>query len=180
MKKFLFVCVVMSSGFWFTGCKNNDDPKTVLIAFFNAVGNKDIETAKKLSTADTKKWLDKMAQIFELSKNSGVEEPNSFDVNAFDFGDVKIGGDSAIVLTKEKKTGRINNLKLKKEGGEWKVAIDFAAMDEEAINTESTRILDSLKVSPDNMKSLNIDSFIEAQKKGMKSIDSMLKKIESH
>lgn len=177
MKKILLIVAFASSISFLVSCKNsaNDDPKNVLINFFDALGKKNIEEAKKLATPEAKTLLDKMAHMFDTSKSS--TEPNSFERSNLEFGDEKIEGDSATIPVKFKDLGQtaITNLKKEKEG--WKVDLNLEFMMQLIADHPKETGIDSLSL--EDMKNINIDSFDAAMKKGLPAADSLLKKMNA-
>ena len=177
MKKIIVMFAILG-GLVFVGCNSmgGGDPKEVLAEFFDALANKDIEKAKKLSTADSKSMID----MIQLGMNSSAAKENmKYDKSNMEFGDVKVEGDIATVAVKEKKSGESINYKLKKEDGSWKVAFDKASlmgMGMEKIQEEGIDVsgaLDSLKNSKaidkamEELKSVDMDSLRRVMEESM-------------
>ncbi|MDQ6756724.1 MAG: DUF4878 domain-containing protein [Bacteroidota bacterium] len=126
MKKIIlsFATVII---FLLIGCKGGgSDPKGVLMNFMEALGKKDINTAKKYATKDSESMLGMLQMGMSMAPDSSKDK--MFDKNNFEYGEAVITGDKAIVPVKEKKTGETTNYTLKKESGDWKVAFDKATM----------------------------------------------------
>ena len=88
------------------GCNtksNTDSPKDVLISFLDAIFKKDINTAKKLATTDSKTMLD-------LMKGQTDAEIQLYDKSKIEFEEVKINGDKATILAKFKNSKMTNSL----------------------------------------------------------------------
>ncbi len=177
MKKIILMFAI-TAGVVFAGCSSigGGDPKDVLAEFFDALANKDIEKAKKLSTEDSKSMID----MIQLGMNSSAAKENmKYDKNNMEFGEVNIDGDVATVSVKDIKSQESINYKLKKEKGQWKVAFDKASlmgmgmekMEEEGINPMEA--LDSLKNTKEmeqameELKSVDMDSLGKALKESM-------------
>jgi hypothetical protein len=111
------------------GCKNKgNDPKGVLKSFIDALGNKDINAAKKYATKDSEAMLGMIQMGMSMAPDSTKDK--TYDGSNMDFGEATINGDKATVPVKDKKSGEIVNYTLKKENGDWKVAFDKATMTE--------------------------------------------------
>lgn len=111
-----------------SGCKSGSgDPKSVLMSFIDALGKKDIATAKKYATKDSESMLGMMEMGMKMAP-AGSEKDKEFDKDNMEFGDAKIDGDKATVAVKNKKSGESTDYSLKKEGSDWKVAFDKATM----------------------------------------------------
>lgn len=117
---FLFISVAVVS------CKTTDTmmPEEVLSNFFDALGKKNIEKAKTLSTPDSKMVLDMLESAIKMDTSA----MNMYDKNTMKFGVPKIEGDAASVPVTETKSGAVVNYKLKKIDGAWKVAFDKASL----------------------------------------------------
>jgi len=127
MKKIILSAIILLA-FGVIGCNssNGSDPKGVLMSFFEALGKKDIEGAKKFATKDSEAMLGMIQMGMSMAPDSTKDK--MYDKNNMEFGDAKIDGDKATVPVKEKKSGETTNYTLKKEGGSWKVAFDKATM----------------------------------------------------
>ncbi|MES2431234.1 MAG: hypothetical protein V4556_09860 [Bacteroidota bacterium] len=176
MKKLLMAIAILTTAFTFNACNGGGgDPKAVLINFFEALGKKDIEGARKLATAESKSMLDMMEMGLKMAKDS--TDMNKYDKNKMEFGDAKIEGEKATVAVKDKVSGETTNFSLKKESGAWKVAFDKASMMQMGMEKMNEKKNDSLGTS--EMNSLNMDSLTEAMDKGLKAVDSTLKNMNA-
>ena len=173
MKKLLMAIAVLCSTFFITSCNSGGDPKTVLLSFFDALGKKDIEGARKFATADSKSMLDMMEMGMKMAKDS--KESDKYDKAKMEFGEAKIEGDKATVPVKEKASGETTNFTLKKEGGSWKVAFDKSSMMQMGMDKMKEKGgggLDSLNQGINQMKNINMDSLNQTMEKGLKALDS--------
>ncbi|HNR17262.1 MAG TPA: DUF4878 domain-containing protein [Chitinophagaceae bacterium] len=148
------------------GCKGKDgvadNPKAVLIAFFERMSKKDLEGAAKLATKDSKGTMDMMKKAMDMAeKMKGTQKEDddpAEDFKNMEVGDAKIDGDNATVSVTNKKKNETVDFPLKKEGGSWKVdfsmgtlmkmGMDKAKQDGKEINQEDI----------DKMKNFNMDS----------------------
>ena len=121
------------------GCKGKDsvanDPKTVLISFFERMSKKDFDGAAKLATKDSKSTMDMMKKAMDAAeKMGGLSDKTKKDDPSEEFkkmqvGDAKIDGDNATVsVTNPSKDNNVVNFPLKKEGGSWKVDFSMATL----------------------------------------------------
>lgn len=124
--KRIFIGTFLLISIAFVSCKTAETkkPEEVLSAFFDALGNKDMEKAKTLSTPDSKMVLDMLASAIKMDTSA----MNMYDKNTMKFGAPKIEGDAATVPVTEAKSGAVVNYKLKKIDGAWKVAFDKASL----------------------------------------------------
>jgi delta 1-pyrroline-5-carboxylate dehydrogenase len=179
MKKLLMVAAVVSSVILFSGCGSGGDPKATLVSFFEAMGKKDMEAARKLATADSKAMMDMMEMGMKMAKDTRNKEMDDFDKNNAEFGEAKIEGDKATVPVKNKKTGESVNFTLKKESGAWKVAFDKSSIMEMAADKMKEKGgMDSLNNALDKLKNINMDSVKEGINKGIEALDSAKKELE--
>jgi len=175
MKKLLFAAAIISSAVFFASCKSGGgDPKTTLIAFFDALSKKDIEGARKLATAESKSMLDMMDMAMKMSKDT--KETEKYDKTKMEFGEPKIEGDKATIAVKEKASGESTNFTLKKEGGAWKVAFDKTSMMQMGMDKVNEKGgMDSITNA---LNDVNTDSIGKALEEGAKAIDSVGKAIQ--
>jgi hypothetical protein len=183
MRKIFFTAFIAASLFLTNGCgrgsSSTGDPKVALITFFETLGKKDIEGARKLATADSKTMLDLLDMGLKMDK--GTDAMNKFDKEKMEFGEPKIEGDKATVAVKEKNSGEMLSFTLKKESGAWKVAFDMASLMEMGIDKAKEKgevSVDSLNKGLDELKKINIDSVKDALKKGMQAFDSIDKELD--
>lgn len=110
-----------------SGCKSGaGDPESVLRSFMEAIGNRDINTAKKYATKDSEAMLSMMEMALKMDPDSSSN--SSFNTDKMEFSDATITGDKATVPVKDKTSGETTVFTLKKEGSDWKVAFDKATM----------------------------------------------------
>lgn len=179
MKKILTAIVILSMPFLINSCASGPggDPKKTLIAFFEALGNKDMDAARKLATADSKSMIDLMDAGMKMAKdNKEAKEMDKFDKTKMEFGDAVIEGNKATVPVKEKGSGELTNFTLKKEGGSWKVAFDKSSMMQmgmDKMKEKNMGGIDSLNNAMDELKNINKDSLKDLMNNGMKSLDSL-------
>ncbi|HMJ48450.1 MAG TPA: hypothetical protein VK498_14050 [Ferruginibacter sp.] len=166
----------------FSGCNtpgSTGDPKLVLSQFMDALMKKDIATARKFSTEDSKSMFD-LIEMGMKNEKGGFEK---YDKSKLTFADAIITGDKAIVPVTEKTSGETVNFTLKKEKGQWKVAFDMASLMTMGMEKMSEKGIsqDSLHMGMEQMKNMNMDSLRKGMEEGMKTFDSInneLKKIK--
>jgi Domain of unknown function (DUF4878) len=185
MKKLLVVLFAFSA-LYISSCKSGGgDPKAVLTGFFDAMAKKDIAAARKLATADSKGMFDLMEMGMKMKDNTVEDKTDEqFDKTKIEMGEAKIDGDRATVNVKEKKSGEAVDFVLKKEGGEWKVAMDMATMmnmgadkmkEKEGMSDEQ---MGNMKEEMEKFKSMNADSLKMIMDKGMQTLDSLKKAMD--
>ncbi len=176
MKKIIFTALLFSSA-WIMSCGNaGGDPKTTLSNFFDALSKKDIATARKFATEESKSMLDMMEMGMNMDKSS--KDNDKYDKSKMEFGDAKIDGDKATIAVKEKGSGETMNFTMKKEKGTWKVAFDKASMMNmgmEKMKEKGMNPVDSLNKAMDDIKNMNTDSLKAGMEEGMKMLDSASK-----
>jgi len=173
MKKLIFSLVILSSVIFFS-CKNSGggDPKAVLSEFIEALGKKDMATARKLATAESKQMLD----LIEMGMKSDSSEAMKYDKSKMEFGEAK-------VPVKETTSGETVNYTLKKEEGSWKVAFDKGTLMNigmEKMNEKGINPMDSLSGGMDKLKDMDLDSIKEGMKDGIKMLDSASKEMKKN
>ena len=182
MKKFLIGAVVLSA-LYLTGCNSTpNEPKAVLMSFFDALSKKDFSTAKKLSTAESQSMFALMEMGMKANENK-KETDDKYDKSKMEFGDAKIEGDKATVPVKDKNSGETTNFTLKKESGSWKVAFDKSSlmnmgmdkMKEKGVNVDST-----LNNTMDKLKDINTDSLSNKMKEGLDKLEEAEKKLKEN
>jgi hypothetical protein len=180
MKKLLAILLAFST-LYISSCNSSGggDPKAVLTSFFDAMAKKDIAAARKLATTDSKSMFDLMEMGMKMKDNTMEDKADEqFDKTKMEMGEAKIDGDRATVNVKEKKNGESVNFVLKKEGGQWKVAMDMATMmsmgaekmKEQGMNDEQ---MGDMKAEMEKFKNMNPDSLKEMMNKGMQALDSL-------
>lgn len=176
------------------GCKGKDnvvnDPKAVLVAFFERMSQKDIDGAAKLATKGSKGTMEMMKKGMNMAeglkdKMGDVKEKDpSEDFKQMVFGEAKIDGDNATVsVTNPAKDNKTFDFPLKKEGGDWKVDFNMGTlmkmgMKESGKNNPFDEMnnndTDTTGMSDKIEKYMNLDSLKEA----MGQLDTMLKNID--
>jgi hypothetical protein len=188
MKKIILSVVILSSAILF-GCKNmgGGDPKTVLIQFMDALSKKDMATARKLTTADSKQLLDLMEM--GMKNSSEDKDLDKYDKSKLEIGEAQIDGDKATIPVKEKESGENINFYLKKEDGSWKVAFNKESMmqmgmdqmKEKGISNPMDSLskgMDEMKKGMEELKNVNMDSLKQSMQEGMKALDSVNKELK--
>jgi hypothetical protein len=182
MKNYLFL---MMSIFCISiiGCKNeSNDPQATLSKFFDAMAKKDIASARKLCTEESKSMLDMMEMGMKM--DTGKTETNKYDKEKVEFGEAKIEGDKATINVKPKEGGESLNFYLKKEKEAWKVAFDKNSMMEmgmDKMKSEGIENADSIAKSMDELKDMDLqeikkmdmDSIRKDMRKSMLKLDSI-------
>ena len=179
MKKLLVVLLAFSA-LYISSCKSGaGDPKAVLTGFFDAMAKKDIAAARKLATADSKAMFDLMEMGMKMKDNTAEDKTDEqFDKSKMEMGEAKSTVDRATGNVKEKKSGEAVDFVLKKENGEWKVAMDMATMmsmgaekmKEKGMNDEQ---MGELNEKMEEFKNMSADSLKMMMDKGMKALDSL-------
>ncbi len=165
-----------------TGCKGKDgvadNPKAVLVAFFERMAKKDLEGAAKLATKDSKSTMDMMKKAMDMAEKmkgtEKTEEDPAEDFKNMVVGDAKIDGSNATVSVTNKKKNETVDFPLKKEDGSWKVDFSMGTLMKMGMDKAKE---DGTEINPediDKMKDFNMDSL----KKGFETIDSALKSID--
>lgn len=157
MKKLIAAALVCTTVF-FLSCNSTDssNPKSVLMSFFDALGKKDINGARKLATAESKSMLDMMEMGMKMG--GADKKDDKYNKANMEFGEAKIDGDKATVPVKDKTSGETTNYTLKKEGGGWKVAFDKSSM---------------MNMGMDKMKEKGVDNMDSGMNKMKESMDSL-------
>lgn len=183
MKKLLMAAAVITA-ITFSGCNaGGGDPKSVLMAFFDAMSKKDFVAAKKLATKDSESMFSLMEMGKNMAKGNDKDEMN-FDKSKTEIGEAKIEGDKATVAVKDKEKNESINFLLKKEDGAWKVAFNkewisqmaMQKMGEKGMDMNS--LMDTVSNGMDKIKDINVDSLTNAMKEAGEKIDQNKEKIE--
>lgn len=176
------------------GCKGKEkvenDPRSVVTAFFERMSKKDLDGAAKLATKDSKTTIDLMKKAMDAAEKMGMDKDSMIknddpteEFKKMVIGEAKINGDNATVaVTNTVKDNKMNEFPLKKEGGEWKVDFSMATLMKMGMDkTENTGTDENKKNdtdttgTTDEMKDLiNSDSL----KKGLNDLDSVLKELD--
>jgi hypothetical protein len=178
-----------------TSCKGKDsvanDPKAVIVAFFERMAAKDIDGAAKLATKESKSTMDMMKKAMDAAekmKDTFKDSAKKDDTEGFkdvEFGDTKIDGDNATVAVKNKKKDQTVEFPLKKEGGAWKVDFTMGTLMKMGMNEmkkegknpfDETNNTDT--TSGDDIK--NLDKLMNADtlKAGLEKAKEALEKIK--
>lgn len=175
MKKLFLAAAILSSAIMFSSCGGGaGDPKETLSAFFDAMGKKDLESARKLATADSKSMIDMMEMAMKMDKSNKTDD--DFKKENMEFGEAKIEGDKATVPVKNKKKDESVNFTLKKEEGKWKVAFDKASIMQMAQDKMQEK--GGMDKAMEELKDVNMDSVKEGINKGIEALDSAKKELE--
>jgi hypothetical protein len=176
------------------GCKGKDsvsnDPRAVLITFFERMAKKDIDGAAKLATRDSKSTMQMMKKAMDAAEQIG-EMPGavkkndpSEDFKKMQIGEARINGDNATVsVTNPSKDNNTFDFPLKKEDGNWKVDFSMGTlmkmgMEQAGKNknfmNDNNAPADTTGISDRMNKLLNGDSL----KTGLEKLDSLMKNID--
>ena len=148
------------------GCKGKDgvadNPKAVLIAFFERMSKKDLEGAAKLATKDSKGTMDMMKKAMDMAeKMKGTQKEDddpAEDFKNMEVGDAKIDGDNATVAVTNKKKNETVDFPLKKEGGSWKVDFSMGTLMKMGMDKAKQDGKEIDQEDIDKMKNFNMDS----------------------
>ncbi|MDZ4795023.1 MAG: DUF4878 domain-containing protein [Bacteroidota bacterium] len=178
-----------------SGCKGKEkvvnDPKAVVIAFFERMSKKDLDGAADLATKDSKSTIDLMKKAMEAAEKMGMDKDSaakkddpSEDFKQMVIGEAKIDGDNATVaVTNKAKDDKVVEFPLKKEGGQWKVDFSMGTlmkmgMDQASKNDkdgdDGFNSSDTADMSEKMKDFMNGDSL----KKSLQDFDSLLKDID--
>lgn len=192
MKKIVSNCFVIAGAIalLLTSCKGKDaqvadDPKSVVMAFFERMSKKDIDGAAKLATKDSKATLDMMKKAIDAAEKMGMDKDKtakddpSEDFKNLVIGEVKIDGDKATIsITNKAKNEGPKDFPLKKEDGSWKVDFSMATLMQMGMDkgTKNDWDTDSNNADTTGLKDIiNMDSL----QKGLKGLDSLVKEIDT-
>lgn len=184
MKKVLLAATVFTSVLFISCNSGSGDPKTVLMAFFEAMSKKDIAAAKKLATKGSEQMFSLMEMGMKMGKDTKNDGMDKFDKSKMEFGEAKIDGDKATVEVKDKEKGEGVNFILKKEDGGWKVAFDKASVMQMGMDkmqekgVDGAAVMDSLSKGLDKLKDINVDSLAGKMKEGLEKLNANKDKIE--
>lgn len=148
------------------GCKGKDgvadNPKAVLIAFFERMSKKDLEGAAKLATKDSKGTMDMMKKAMDMAeKMKGTQKEDddpAEDFKNMEVGDAKIDGNNATVAVTNKKKNETVDFPLKKEGGSWKVDFSMGTLMKMGMDKAKQDGKEIDQEDIDKMKNFNMDS----------------------
>jgi len=111
------------------GCASKiNDPKTVLTIFLEAMQQKDFKKAEKLSTAESKEYFIQVEKLNALTSSPYLQDSSYFNKNKITIGEAATENQIAHISVQVKvKDSTVTPVyTLKREGGEWKVAFDYA------------------------------------------------------
>ncbi|MEQ1675693.1 MAG: DUF4878 domain-containing protein [Chitinophagaceae bacterium] len=197
MKKLLTSLLIVTAVITLVvACKGKDkvanDPKAVLVAFFERMAKKDMEGAAKLATKESQGTMEMMKKAMTMAedmkgtlgkeKDSADKDPSE-DFKNMKIGEAKIDGDKATVsVTNPSKDDKTVEFPLKKEGGEWKVDFSMGTlmkmgMDQagksgglDGFGTDA----DTVGINDKMNNLMNADSL----KEGLEKLDSALKSLD--
>jgi hypothetical protein len=133
MKKVLSLFLALSALILFScSGSNSNDPKKVAKEFYEALGKKEYDKATALATKESKTLIDLIKSMSELGNSLKITGENEEEakIEKAVYSDAIIDGDKATV--KVTVDGEENLIKLKKEDGVWKVALDKDSIKESA------------------------------------------------
>lgn len=154
----------------FTACQPGGDPKKVAKAFYQALDDKDYEKAKSLATYDSRTALDLLKTTESVGQSlvgKDNTEKKKKKADNIEWGEVEMRGEIAVVKMKVNNENR--NIRLKKENGEWKVALDKDNLKKAGIERgidEAGGISDkAIKKAMKGVDKINKDSLTKALQK---------------
>lgn len=174
------------------GCKGKDsvanDPKTVLIAFFEKMAKKDIDGATKLATKESEGTMQMMKKAMTMGEEmkdkmggKASEKDPTEDFKNMKFGDAKIDGDKATVaVTNPSKDDKTIEFPLKKEGGDWKVDFSMATLMKMGMDQAGKHGMDDMNMGDTTGASEKMENLMNSDslKKGMEMADSIIKNMD--
>jgi Domain of unknown function (DUF4878) len=204
MKKIVSVLFIAASvAILAVGCKGKDsvanDPKAVLIAFFERMAKKDMDGAAMLATKESKATMDMMKKAMTMAesmkdkmgglKDSMDKKDPAEEFKKMKIGEAKIDGDKATVsVTNPSKDDKTFDFPLKKEGGEWKVDFSMGTLMQMGMNQggksgafdnmDKNDMSDTAGYSDKLDKLMNADSLKDAMKDAMGKLDSVMKNVD--
>lgn len=178
MKRFLALLLLAIT--IFSGCETKDagDPQAVADKFIDAASRNDMPAVKNLTTIESRFVLN---QVESSMNQGGSLLKTAFNKDKVETGEATISGDQAIVPVTDKKTGETVNLTLKKQLGEWKVALDMNTLMELAkgkMREKGIIINDSLRKLIPSLDNINIDSLSRKVRINGKSVDSLRRELK--
>ncbi len=119
---FIFTTVILA-------CSSpKEDPVAAAKAFYEALAIKDFKKAKQLATRESKTMLDLIESMSQMGADVKAEEEDLQKMKEAVYSNAEINGDMATVRVKMGEEE--NTVKLKKEEGTWKVALDKESLQE--------------------------------------------------
>lgn len=110
--------VLVFSAFMFACGGSSDDPQAVAKDFLTALADQDYDAAKKLGTENTVQMLTMIESMADMAPE-GEDMDMGADMDAIEWGETEVDGDSAVVHYKAE--DKEEKLDLVKVDGEWKV-----------------------------------------------------------
>ncbi len=135
---FLLIAVVFFASCMETESPDQRNPEEVVEAFFEAMANNDIATLKKLTTPDSRTFVDALSAA---SGNSEDMLSSIYDRSSMKIGVAEIEGYNAKVPVMETSTESVVTYELQKINGNWKIAFNesfFNNVMNEALRNDST------------------------------------------
>lgn len=140
-----WLVLIFSAVLTFAACQRRANPKEVSLKFLTAIQHANYSEAKKYATDDSKAMLDALSSFQKMLPEASREKIKN---ERFMVEDVKTN-DSIAIVTYSSNTDTVGKtLKLKMEGGQWKVAFT-----KETILPELNKPLnesDSTNILPDS------------------------------
>ncbi|MCF3109844.1 DUF4878 domain-containing protein [Niabella sp. CC-SYL272] len=184
------------------GCQSSNDPKAVLVHFFELLAKKDIDGAAKLATKDSKSTLDMIKKGMDMAQKMDTAAQKTDPAKEFrdvEFGDPRISGDTAYVKVSSKsKKQDPSEISLVKEDGQWKVDFSMAALMKMGMNKmqesggaeglehpnvspeqveQAQKMADSVLKNMDPQKLKEIEGMVNSEQ-AQKMADSVLKHVD--
>ncbi len=184
MKKILNFLVLGSAfAVIVAGCKGKgpgNDPKAVVVAFFEKMAKKDIDGAAKLATKDSKAALDMMKKGMDMAEKMKTDKPEEDPMAGFkdvEFGDAKITGDAAVVPITNKKEKETVEFPLKKEDGSWKVDFSMSTLMKMGMDKANESGADTFDngdtEATDGLDALNADTLQQGLEKAKEALENI-------
>jgi hypothetical protein len=143
--------------------KTGDNPTTVAKNFFTALAKKEYDKAAQHATKDSKTMLDLIKSLEEMGNNLGantdLKNTDDEKIQNAVYSEAVIEGDKATV--KVTMGDEVNDIKLVKEDGLWKVALDKDTLKETAAEKsgiDSTEINQNLDEAIKELEGISADS----------------------
>ncbi len=173
MKKLFFAIAVVSTAF-VVSCNTaaSGDPKTVFLAFMEAMSKKNYDGAKKLATRESGLFFMGIQMASTMGK--GQKELEQFDKDKVVVGDAVIKGDSATVAVSYKDGGNKFDFPMLKQDGEWKVDLNISSLMNMGLNKMKDLNADDLNKIDEGMdavKNMSQDSLNMMKKKMLENME---------
>lgn len=177
-QRFSYLLFILFASTLLCSCSSVDksDPKSVLQAFFDKIGKKDIDGAMELATAGSQSTLSliKMAVNMAQDGNTNAKEDFTQDFKDVILGEPQINGDVATVTLTSKKEQKNIDFTLKKESGGWKVDFSLEALMKMGMKQHGN--LNNPALTDDSLPIPQFDD--ETIKKAMEAADSITKNLD--